>query len=94
MSRGERRQNDSGVRNDQLDHISGLGIGKRIPGKGVVKAPVDDKRAALPVTRRHRQLRRRRITEWKKEDRAREGARTGVDADREVPVLISAVQQR
>ena len=39
-------------------------------------------------------MRRCRITEWKKEDRAREDARTGVDADREVAVLISAVHRR
>src|SRR5206468_153632 len=64
------------------------------PGEGVVNRRIDHKSAALPVTRRHRQHWRRRITEGKKEDRAREGARTGVDADREVAVLVSAVQLR
>ena len=94
MSRGERCEGYAGVPNNKLDDISGLRIGKRIPRKGVVKGRIDHKGAALPVIRRHRQQWRRRITEWKKEDRAREGARTGVDADREVAVLISAVQLR
>ena len=94
MSRGERVENYAGVANDELDDIWGLRIGKRIPRKGVVKGRVDYEDAALPVTCRHRQQRRRRITEGKKEDRAREDARTGVDADGEVAVLISAVQLR
>ena len=94
LSRGERVEGYTGVANDELDDISGLRIGKRIPCKGVIKGRVDHKVAALPVTRRHRQHWRRRITEWKKEDRAREGARVGVDADREVAVLISAVHLR